>query len=279
MRVVDRRRLRHDGPVRQLTSIVEPPASSGLRRALPLVAWVAALVVGLLGAVALGSTAALAAPPLLEPARLGSWAAARGPVEAAFAVLRIVFVALTCYLLLATLLAVVLRLGRAGRLVTVVDVVTLPWVRRIVQQAVGVGMAGAALAAVGAASAQPAGATPTALVTAAHPALSPPAAEPADDAPAVQRPELEQGPPTMHRLDHPAPAGAAHVVLEPGDHLWSVAERSLAEAWGRAPTDGELVPYWEQLVEVNRAGLPDPANPDLVLPGHVVALPAPPAAP
>lgn len=269
--------------LRQPAPPTQPVGGPGvLRRSFPLVAWVAALAAVLAGAIALGSTPALAAPPLTRPGELGDWAAARQPVEAAFAVLRVVVVALACYLLFVTVLAVVLRLGRAGRLVTAFDVLTLPWVRRIVQGALGVGLIGATLAAVGSAAVDPS-ANPSRTFTAADVRLAASAPEHprAGDDLLVRLPDVEPGPPTLQRVDEAAPAApsapAGEVTLEAGDHLWSVAERALTDAWGRAPSDAELAPFWEQVVEANRDRLPDPANPDLVFPGEVVTVPPPPA--
>ena len=271
---------------RQPAPPTRPVGGSGvLRRSLPLVAWVGALAAVLAGAIALGSTPALAAPPLTRPGELGDWAAARQPVEAAFAVLRVVVVALACYLLFVTVLAVVLRLGRAGRLVTAFDVLTLPWVRLIVQGALGVGLVGATLAAVGSAAADPS-ANPSRTFTAADARLAASAPEHprAGDDLLVRLPDVESGPPTMQQVDEPATVAlaaplAGEVTLEAGDHLWSVADRALTDAWGRAPSDDELAPFWEQVVEANRDRLPDPANPDLVFPGEVVTVPPPPPAP
>lgn len=65
---------------------------------------------------------------------------------------------------------------------------------------------------------------------------------------------------------------AAHVV-EPGDHLWGIAEAALALRIGREPTDEEVVPYWRTLIDANTDRLVDPANPDLILPGQVIELP------
>ena len=62
--------------------------------------------------------------------------------------------------------------------------------------------------------------------------------------------------------------------VEPGDHLWSIAERTLAEAWGREPTDREITRYWSTLIDHNRQALVDPDNPDLIHPGQVFELPA-----
>ena len=52
-------------------------------------------------------------------------------------------------------------------------------------------------------------------------------------------------------------------MVQPGDHLWSIAERTSA---------GDVAAHWVALVEANRARL---ADPDLVLPGQVLALPDP----
>ncbi len=62
-------------------------------------------------------------------------------------------------------------------------------------------------------------------------------------------------------------------VLVPGDHLWKVAEQTLTGVLERPPAPEMLARYWWQLVELNRARLPDPANPDFVLPGMTVVLP------
>ena len=93
-------------------------------------------------------------------------------------------------------------------------------------------------------------------------------------------------PPVMQPVDDEAPAPAAVAVepsrtwtVRPGDHLWRVAERTLAETWGRPASDAEVAPYWRQVVEANRSVLSDPGNPDLVFPGQQLTIPEPPAAP
>ncbi|MGH9138725.1 MAG: LysM peptidoglycan-binding domain-containing protein [Acidimicrobiales bacterium] len=85
---------------------------------------------------------------------------------------------------------------------------------------------------------------------------------------------------TMTSLDDESPAAEEVVeawTVEPGDSFWSIAESVLADAWGRAPTDAEIVPYWLELIDANRANLVS-ANPDLILPGQVFTVPPPPAA-
>ena len=61
-------------------------------------------------------------------------------------------------------------------------------------------------------------------------------------------------------------------VIEPGDHLWQVAEETVTELWGSAdPAD--VTSYWLTLIETNRSRLVDPDNPDLVYPGQRFVLP------
>ena len=67
------------------------------------------------------------------------------------------------------------------------------------------------------------------------------------------------------------------MTVAPGDNLWVIAERSLAGALHRHPSIHETAPYWLQVVDANRSRLTDPGNPDLVLPGQVIAMPPPPA--
>jgi nucleoid-associated protein YgaU len=81
----------------------------------------------------------------------------------------------------------------------------------------------------------------------------------------------------MHRA--PAPAGQHEPdawVVRPGDHLWRIAEETLARAWGRAPSDREIDPFWRTVIKRNRSALHDPANPDLLFPGDRIEVPAAP---
>ena len=71
----------------------------------------------------------------------------------------------------------------------------------------------------------------------------------------------------------PVPAVSTWTVA-PGEHLWHVAEHTVAARIGRAPTDAEVAPYWRRLVEANRDRLVDRGNADLVLPGQVLVVPA-----
>jgi len=64
-----------------------------------------------------------------------------------------------------------------------------------------------------------------------------------------------------------------------GDHFWGIAKTTLADAWGRQPTDGEIVPFWRQLIETNTDRLLPPGDPDLIYPGQQFSVPPPPPDP
>jgi nucleoid-associated protein YgaU len=118
------------------------------RAALALLAWLGSLLAGAALFHALGS-GPLKAPPLQDPSSWGAWAGAREPLTPVVAVLRLVVLGLTWYLVGVTTIGLVARLTRAARLVRVADAITLPMVRRLLQGALGVGLA---TAMVGAAS-------------------------------------------------------------------------------------------------------------------------------
>lgn len=61
-------------------------------------------------------------------------------------------------------------------------------------------------------------------------------------------------------------------MVVPGDHLWGIAERTLAARLGRSPTLPVLAAYWRRLVEANE-GLLRSGDPDLIYPGETVLLP------
>lgn len=72
-----------------------------------------------------------------------------------------------------------------------------------------------------------------------------------------------------------SPTGTAsdRWVVAPGDHLWGIAEETLADHLGRPPTDAEVVPYWRLVIEANRDRLVHRDDPDLILPGQELVLP------
>lgn len=65
------------------------------------------------------------------------------------------------------------------------------------------------------------------------------------------------------------------VVVERGDHAWSIAEAALARHLGRTPSEQETTGYWRRLLRHNHHRLVDPNNPDLLHVGQRLALPPP----
>lgn len=163
------------------------------------------------------------------------------PAVAVMTVVRVVAGVLAAYLCLATVLAV-----RVPRLAP-------RFVRRLVAAAVG-----------------------TAIAVAPLTALAEPRPRPPAEAPILRRlPEPESLPSRDLSAPEVAPSGPENelgeVVVAPGDHLWSIAERTLTTRLGRAPSDAEVVPFWLQLIEVNRDRV---ADPDLIFVDQVLRLPS-----
>ena len=240
---------------------------------LALLAWLAVL-----GTAIVALHQAGGGPPLGAPGRWAAWASARTGVDAAFAVLRMLALALAWYLLVSTALALAAQVLGAARAVAALDPFTLGPVAALVRGAVGLGLVGAATTVT--APSATAGSTPVHHVAHQQPVEPAPSPPPtirrlpdADEAPVPPSPPPAPAPDPAPTASDP---GATTWVIAPGDHLWSVASRVLARAWS-APeaSDEQVVPYWRALIAANRAVLADPANPDLVFPGQVLRLPPP----
>jgi len=67
-------------------------------------------------------------------------------------------------------------------------------------------------------------------------------------------------------------------IIEPGEHLWLVAEQTVIAAHGVDADLALVADYHQLLIAANRSRLPVPADPDLVFPGMEVLLPAVPLA-
>lgn len=61
------------------------------------------------------------------------------------------------------------------------------------------------------------------------------------------------------------------VIVETGDHLWKISARRLHAHLGRSATNGEISPYWREVVDENRDRLRS-GDPDLIYPGETVVL-------
>lgn len=268
-----------------------PPAANDppLRRALAAVAWIATLVaiIVLLGWLGDGR---LSTPPLLDRSQLQRWLDGRDAVTVAFAVVRLIGLVLAWYLLVVTVVGLVARVSRLPALVRVADLATIPAVRRVLGAIAGVGLTASAASL---------------MAASILPDQAPAHAETVDggggrvvlerlpdgsDVILRRLPDGEDGTATM-RVEEAAPSEqeappsgqeaptAQEWTTQPGDHFWHIAEATLTDAWGRAPTDAEVTPFWTDVVEANREALDDPANPDLIFPGQVFRVPVPPPAP
>lgn len=217
----------------------------------------------------------LAPPPLAQPGELNHWLAQRDPAAAAFAITRLLVLAMAWYLLAATLVGVIVtaatRFHPAGPVIRAINALTLPLVRRLVQASVGVSVVTALLAGpvgpVGATQGEASSSTTTSSV-------GPPVIRRLPDAPSEPPPVA----PTP-ALTPSEPAHGETWTVRSGDHFWSVAERTLRQAWGHPPSDREVDRYWRALVQLNVSMLRDAGNPDLIFPGQVMALPTVPTAP
>jgi hypothetical protein len=101
------------------------------------------------------------------------------------------------------------------------------------------------------------------------------------DAPTEPMPPLlhDLGPVDHERVRRPLaphaeldaqPAGDDVWVVERGDHLWGVAETTLAER-GEKTTDAAVARYWRDVIALNRTAIG--SDPDLIHPGLVLRLP------
>lgn len=242
--------------------------------------WIAALlaVVVLLHRVGLGT---LSTPPLLDRSELRLWLDARDAVTVAFALIRLVALALGWYLLVVTVFGLTARVTQIPALVRVTDMATVPAVRRVLGAIAGVGLTASAatLVATSVLGDRPA------PVESTTDAIGDVVLQRLPDTSSARLRHLpdtrtEDGTSTQKRIsgDQGDPR-ATTWTAQPGDHLWHIAEATLADAWGRPPTDGEVTPYWQTLVDSNRNALADPSNPDLIYGGQTFALPTPPPPP
>lgn len=248
-----------------------------MRRLAGLAVWVV-LLAGVIAGFTLLGGGELATPPVTDPGAWPAWAADRPPIVAVFAVLRLGVLALAWYLLGVSIIGIAARLLAAGRLVRIADVVTVPAVRHLLQAALGLGLATAAVTA-STAGARP----PVAVAAAAEQQVAV-----AGSGPRLEMRTLDDGAP--YEVMAPIPPGlrtwaqeeaddpAVEVrtwEVKPGEHLWGIAEQVLGEGRDTPPPDTEVADYWEMLVDENRGTLADPGNPDLVYPGQVFTIPPP----
>lgn len=234
---------------------------------------------GLLLAVALGGRAlgraTLAPPTLTDPASWATWASGRSPLEATFAVLGLLVVVFAWYLVAVTTLVTAARLWGDRRLISVIDLVTLPVIRRSVHAALGMGLVGTSVVGVaaGVGADRP---VPSVAIASEHPAVVTTTEDGTEERPPVMRllPDEASSADPIPTSPTSGPAEAEWEV-RPGDHLWSVAVQVLQRAGTDPSSDAEVGQYWNRLIVANTDRLADPGNPDLIFPGQVLTLPVP----
>jgi len=213
------------------------------------------------------------------------------PLAVAISALRLLAFAAGAAMLVLTAAGIVARAAGAARLVTHLDRCTPTSLRRMLDGALGVGIA----ASIGLGG-LPAAADPTPspattirrLADAAPPPLQGPGGtlrRLADAAPAAaipppagSAPAATGSPPaqaTPHQAEPPQAQPQREVVVGPGDSFWRLAERHQARRLSRRPSDAEIVTCWKELIQLNRHRLVDPGNPDLIFPGQTLQMPCP----
>ena len=239
---------------------------------------------------------------------LSVWVSETPPADMVIALLRLAALAAIVYLLAATVLAVAARLISVRTLVAAADVLTPAVVRRLATGGSGIGLvvggaiaglpahdlpfgAGGEPVALTAAPAGPDTPSGTATATMARvPAAeatmtrvdpsTPPSAtmtrvpDPAAVPPVAATPVVHA--PTASSVPGPAALEVDPTVwvVEPGDSLWSIAEEVTESTDGTPAAERTVTRYWQRLVAANRDNLVDPDNPDLIVPGQQLVLPA-----
>jgi hypothetical protein len=269
-----------------------------------LVATTAALVVGQV--VLWRSGRSLPSLPL-DRSGLARTLAEADPVALGVSLLRLGGLAAGGALLVATALGVVARCCGVVGLVVHLDRWTPPGLRRLLDGALGAGLAASiglsALPALADPGPDPAPSTlrrlPDAPTTTlrrlpdgasttlrrlpdapAEPSPSPTAGPPAPGpapgpgaAGVPAAPAPAQPRPAAPDPAPPAPAPRHEVVVRHGDSFWRLAARHEEERLGRRPSEVEVGAYWQELVAANRSRLVVPGDPDLIFPGQVLTLP------
>lgn len=259
------------------------------RRLLALAAWVGILVTAIVGL----PLVTQAVPVVTDVEGWQAWTAGRDAPDVVFGLAGVALRGIAWYLLGTTIVGAALRLLRAGAAVRYLDVLTIPPVRRLLQFALGLGLATAGLASGGGTSGGPAEAeqAPTAASIALAEAQTAEMGGHADglrlvstDGPEALRYlgnvplDAESAAYTPDGLLAAEDAERTHEVVV-GEHFWGIAADVLEQAWDRAPTDAEVLGYWQELIAANEDRLADPGNPDLLFPGQELLLPQAPDAP
>ncbi|MDH4144553.1 MAG: LysM peptidoglycan-binding domain-containing protein [Acidimicrobiia bacterium] len=253
------------------------PWGQQLRRLASVAGWFAGLAAVLFWLARLGTT--LPAPPA-DPLRWPGWTERLGAPVALLCLARVAAVAAVVYLLAISAIGLVARVAGHRGLVSRCDALSLPVVRRVLDGCVGltftVTTLGAALSPIATqigwgteAAASPAATQEGTGRQSSRVAIAPEPSGP-DGVSAARGP--------LMRLDADTPrmtATLAQHTVQPGEHLWAIAEATVTEHLGRAPSESETARFWLRLIDANRDVLVDVGNPDLIFAGQQLTLPDP----
>lgn len=220
-----------------------------------------AAVGGTVGSLLLAGRALPGPPATTDLAELSDWVTGHGPVTTTMAAARLVALVLAAWVAASGALALCGELLARPRLVRGAVRASPPGARRLLASVVGVS---AHLALLGGAWLEPAAAAGTGVHASQQASV--------DETGPVLRLAEARAPDEPDKPDGPDEAAPAWVVA-PGDHLWSIAERLVADALGEPPSDAAVAAHMERLVAANQHRLPEPHNPDLIHPGTVLELP------
>ena len=284
----------------------------GWRNAVGLAVWTAGLVAVTRLLLAAGATSL--AVPLTSFDDLSAWIHETPPAAMAMGVLRLAAIAAAVYLLAVTVLATLARLLRLRTAADLVDSISPRAVRRLATGGSGIGLVVGGIVGALPTPSLPVPPMSTATATPTAPTVPPPPAVPeAPSTAAMSRLPAASGEPaagsaTMTRVGESTPGSATMTrhdgptdvargrdpaapvppavpptpaidltawVVEPGDSFWSIAADVTAAPDGSPADERTVTRYWHALIEANRSRLPDPRNPDLLVPGQHLTVPPP----
>ncbi|MFN3217438.1 MAG: LysM peptidoglycan-binding domain-containing protein [Acidimicrobiales bacterium] len=251
-------------------------------------AWVAGPPAVAVSVVVLGELGSLGWPP--APTDWAKWIIETDPSVALVAMLRLGVVVGCALMSLRVWLAITVGLAGPSRPPErrrvigprSLRVALLRIARPVAVAGIGVGVASSTVMAhPAAATGRPAGDTP-----AASPAVEPAGSigGPDVDGASTHGPAEGSSFAEMRRVrielasfttDNGRPEMLDEWVVEPGDHLWSIAAETLAEHLGETPSERRVARYWQRLIEANRDRLVIPGEPDVIMPGQHLVVPRP----
>lgn len=236
-----------------------------MRRATVRVLGWLTLLVGMISALRMSATGDLSAPPVTSIGGLGDWTEAREPATAAIALVRFAAELGAWYLLALTVLYGLASALRSRGIASLADALAAPGASRLVRTGLGLGLL--ASTAVGASSS-----SGDATANAPSTARMQPVDAPDDQGTAWMVPVTGEQDRSVVLPTETERAATTWTVSE-GESFWTIAADLIERSTGRPPTDAEIVPFWQSLIDANRDRLVDRDDPDLIHPGQVFEIP------